>query len=313
MKSWSGVCAAAALSLLTLDVVHASFLSAPGGKRSGNVQKSDQPAASTSASFKLIRKHNQTNHTVEAEKLKHATSSDHFHHYVRYQPVGQATGSVIWLNSWAAEPGWLQEWLGADFNRLVSAAPQTRVIEAVGRYIYHPPEAYRGWYSYEDWHNEIPIDSDVDTAAEYVHGLINQEYSIVQDYRHIVLAGYSQGANMALEASFRFSHNLGLVLAERGVMLEPRLYDPHSLSASPYVLTAGLDDTTYNVQRIKQGCRALQGKQTPTFLRTFAHLDHFGSDYRENQLAIASIVQALSQTPPASISSLGVLTQWSSC
>jgi len=320
MFSWprpSSLVSACGLTFaLILVDVEASFLAALAVKQKQTGQEGQHNESARVVT--RVRHHradisfNQSSHA----KLNNSDHDDEFFlQFCRHQPAqGVAvTGSVIWLDSWAAEPGWFNEWFGEEIQRLVSSAPSIRVIEAVGRQYHHADGPYRGWYSYEDWHNEIPNEDDLTLGVSYVHQLIQQEFAIVGDYRKIALAGYSQGANIALEAAFRFPAPLGLVLSQRGVVLQSRLNDFKSSSASPFVFTAGLDDTTYSVEHIKYGCRAVRTADLVGFFKSYGNLDHFRCSERENALAIDSFLAVVKELPPQSVVQLGHLTSWSDC
>jgi len=262
---------------------------------------------STSAkSTQLIPRNAGANSSVTLLKNK----QDSFSAYVRHAP-DYPTGSVIFLDSWNAQPGWLYDWLLHDLARLKHS--QCRIIEAVGRMFYDPEGNYRAWYRYDDWHNEIPIETDVDQAVTYVHSLIQQEVAYYTSYNKIILAGYSQGAVLGMEASIRFPQPLGLVFSERGVLFESRSNNPYSVIHSPFVMTAGTDDTTYYIDRIKMDCRFLLSLNANAFLRGFAYLDHFGRSSRENDLAIRSFEAVLGYQPPQSVQAVAQLETWDVC
>lgn len=332
--------------LVLVDVVRAGFLA--GSHNHGNHPVSKAAHQNTSIGGSHVREHinpsrasesdalspsNSTSakstqlipHMQEAERGRKKLASESnaganssvtmlknnresFSAYVRNAPAAP-TGSVIFLDSWNAQPGWLYDWLLDDFDRLV--AQRCRIIEAVGRMYYDPEGNYRAWYAYADWHNEIPVEPDVDQAVAYVHSLLQQEFNILYDYNKIILAGYSQGAVLAIEASIRFPQPLGLVFSERGVLFESRTNNPHSVVHSPYVMTGGSDDTTYYIDRIKMDCRFLLDLNVPTFLKEFPSLDHFGRSQRENDLAIRSFGAVLSQ--PGNSQAVAHLEAWTDC
>lgn len=221
-----------------------------------------------------------------------------------YKPEGKASGSVIFVDPWGAEEAWMKYFFHDAFENL--AKKGSRVIEALPRQFRYPngekhwidrQREYSAWYRYKDWHAETVIERDVTDAVGYIHKLIEQEYKIVPDYRRIVVAGYSQGANLALEAGFRFSHPLGLVFSHRGVVLESRLHNTQRLAATPYILTAGTKDDEYSVDWVRKGCRFVLGKQVPAFLKSFKGLGHADRSDEENKLAVDSMMLALSKKP----------------
>jgi len=231
-----------------------------------------------------------------------------------YKPEGKATGSVIFVDPWGAEEAWMKYFFHDAFENL--AKKGSRVIEALPRQFRYPngekhwidqQREYSAWYRYKDWHAETVIERDVTDAVGYIHKLIEQEYKIVPDYQRIVVAGYSQGANLALEAGFRFPHQLGLVFSHRGVVLESRLHNSKKLAATPYILTAGTKDEEYSVDWVRKGCRFVLGKQAPAFLKSFKGLGHADRSDAENKLAVDSMMLALSKKP------LAKSTSWTHC
>merc|ERR1719183_2275063 len=104
---------------------------------------------------------------------------------------------------------------------------------------------WRCWYNYnslDDWNNEVPVAAHLDESVAFVHNLIQTEFAVVGSYHRIAVVGYSQGANLALEAGLRFPVPLGLVFSMRGVMFSSRIENKTSLAVTPYVLTAGAQD-----------------------------------------------------------------------
>merc|ERR1719310_2543590 len=139
------------------------------------------------------------------------------------------------------------------------------------------------WYAYEDskddkgWFNEIPVKSDLTAAVKFVHGLVRQEHNLGIPYGGIVIAGYSQGATLALEAGLRFPWPLGLVFAERGIVLSSRLKCSENILPTPYIMTAGKIDDKYGAWRVKQGWTFQCRKHIPSFYEEIAGLRHIAA------------------------------------
>lgn len=217
----------------------------------------------------------------------------------RFKPKGKAAGSVIMLAPWAGEQSWWKEWLGVRFKELLKM--QCRVIVGVGKEYEHPDAIYRGWFSYENWQEDIPIQSELDTAVAYVNGLIEQEYRVVQDYRRIVLVGYSQGAALALETGVRFAQPIGLVFSQRGILMEQRLKNVSHFAATPYIFTAGADDNEYWTSTVKEHCDFCRKQGASCFFKVFSGLDHYRCSQRENSLLIRAVSAVISRKSIAAL------------
>lgn len=247
----------------------------------------------------------------------HNSTHPEFHHNVTYAPAGSPTGSLIFIGPFDSYDGFATKWLTDDINKLdPNIRNQYRIIEATGKWFNDAPDKkpYLGWYRYKDWHNEVPIDTDVDAAVGFVHHLIKQENYHVGNFNRIALVGYSQGANVALESSFRFPFALGLVVSQRGVALESRrqkTWEP--LQPTPTILTAGGDDTIYHEAWVKKSCRFLQRMHVPVHLKTCPGVDHYRKSAFETQLTIKTLGVPLHQDPPASVQTFTGITTWTSC
>lgn len=208
--------------------------------------------------------------------------------------------SLILLGPWNGSAGFFTEWFLDDFEKMEpKAIDKYRILDVVGRKMPSgsewDPYPYNSWYEYEDWHSETVVAHDVDLAVAYVHGLIEEEYAIVGDYRRIVLAGFSQGANVAIEAALRFPHRLGLVLSQRGILLASRKEDWTPVASTPYILTAGADDEVYLEDMVKENCRWLQDMHAPAYMKTLTKVGHYRRSKRECDLTIKSFVALVSE------------------
>lgn len=211
--------------------------------------------------------------------------------YTLHEPAsGKPKRSLILLGPWNGSTGFFDSWLLEDFKKL---EPETmdnyRILDCVARKVPSNPYAYNAWYEYEDWHSETPVAHDVDLAVAYVHSLIEQEAEIVGYYEYVVVAGFSQGANVALEAALRFHSPLGLVFSQRGILLEARKQDTTAVATTPYLLTAGADDDTYAVEMVKENCRWLESMSAPAYMKTMSGLDHYRRSKEECELALKII------------------------
>jgi len=233
--------------------------------------------------------------------------------YTLLEPTaGKATRSLIILGPWNSTAGFMNNWVAQDFLALQPQARSTyRILDCVGTKRSSSSYPYTSWYEYTNWAAETPVMADVDQAVAWVHGLIAQELAIVGSYQNIVLAGFSQGANLALEAAFRFPKPLGLVFSQRGTLLQARRADwTTPLQATPIIFTAGSTDPVYPEAAVKSNCRWLRRMHVPTYMKTISALGHHRKSTREVSLEAAAFAGMTSTAPAAA---LGHLTDWTDC
>lgn len=235
--------------------------------------------------------------------------------YTLHEPSGHAaTESIILLGPFNATSGWGSDWIMSSADGVDPAIRQRcRVLDVIGK----PAKwggmgqvtAWYGYADYEQWYAGVPVAPEVDHAVAYVHALIEQEYKVVGDYRRISVVGLHQGANLALEAAFRFHHPLGLVVSQRGVLIPARLASTEAVPATPYILTSGEKDIVYTDGQIRGDAASLQAKQGLVFMKMLPGFDHFQWSEQEATLVLKSISAALSEVP-ISHTTLAALTDW---
>jgi phospholipase/carboxylesterase len=129
-------------------------------------------------------------------------------------PATPPTASVIWLHG-----------LGADGTDFVPAVPQLRLSDDVApRFIF--PNApvrpvtvnngmrMRAWYDiYSLGMRDREDATGIRESAAVVHGLIDAERAAGISAQRIVLAGFSQGGAIALQAGLRYAEPLAGILA----------------------------------------------------------------------------------------------------
>lgn len=133
--------------------------------------------------------------------------------YITISPSQPATSSVIWLHG-----------LGADGNDFVPIVPQLHLPATMGiRFIFpHAPVrsvTIAGGYAMKAWYDVIAIDrrsqedrSGILASVGQVHELIKQELELGIPSSKIILAGFSQGGAMALQAGLRYELPLAGIL-----------------------------------------------------------------------------------------------------
>lgn len=230
--------------------------------------------------------------------------------YTLWEPTGGAEASLIILGPWNSTPGFFKPWIIEQFEKSEPKSfSRYRILDVVGKQGPKDetnPYGYSTWYEYHDWHKEIPVASDVDQAVSFVHSLLDQEAAKVES-GNIVLAGFSQGANIAIESAVRYRSALALVFSERGVLLGTRTQDPPALAATPYVLTGGGDDHVYHEDLVKGSCKWLDERHVPAYLKVIPGLGHYRYSTKENELANKAFAAVVSKAP------LAGLAEWTNC
>ena len=129
------------------------------------------------------------------------------------------TYSVIWLHG-----------LGADGNDFVPIIPELRLPSNPAiRFIFPSapsmPVTVNGGYVMPAWYDIVgrnlmdQEDADgIKQSAASIIELIEREVQRGIDYRHIVLAGFSQGCAMALYIGLRLPHQLAGIIALSGYL-----------------------------------------------------------------------------------------------
>jgi phospholipase/carboxylesterase len=129
-------------------------------------------------------------------------------------PASPPTASVIWMHG-----------LGADGMDFVPLVPELRLPEDVApRFIFpnapvrpvtvNNGMAMRAWYDiYGLGVRDREDAAGIRESATLVHGLIAREHAAGIKTQRIVLAGFSQGGAIALQAGLRYPQSLAGILA----------------------------------------------------------------------------------------------------
>lgn len=280
------------------------------------------------------RKHTKSNMDLAGQK--------HGDNIWVYEPTFAPAGSLILLMGmggdlswtmtqwWYLHPEWRpedQEWcstpgptacaFGAQDKLAVQHLRDNwRIVDAVGTIV--SGTGFK-WYDYENWEawpDSPPNANELDMAVANVFHLIEHEYKVIGDYKRIVIAGMSQGADLALEVGIRYPNQLGMVISQRGVLQKKHAErnGTQSLAAgpgTPFVLTAGDADELSPLATYKGSCASLQLMQTPVYFKSYPGVDHGGFCKPEWSLLIQiwSLMLASAPTPDK----MTYLTTWDSC
>ena len=138
------------------------------------------------------------------------------------EPGQPANASVIWLHGLGAD--------GHDFVPLARLLPPG--VRERTRFIFpHAPIRpvtlnlglpIRAWYDIAGLNREAPEDhSGIQAATAFVHALIQQQQHAGIAAERIILAGFSQGAALAVHAATRLPQRLAGLLALSGYLIRP--------------------------------------------------------------------------------------------
>ncbi len=128
---------------------------------------------------------------------------------VEIDPGGTA-GSVIWLHGVGAD--------AHDFEPVVPLLPLNRPLRFVFPNAPVRPVTInagmemRAWYDIDPG-NPLSGDSDIQSSAKAIAGLVEREHDRGVPYDGITLAGFSQGGVIALELGLSFPHRLAGIMA----------------------------------------------------------------------------------------------------
>jgi phospholipase/carboxylesterase len=166
---------------------------------------------------------------------------------IEINPQTSAVGSVIWLHGLGAD--------GGDFAPLV---PELQLPEHLPvRFIFpHAPKipvTINNRYVMPAWYDilSLAVERHADTAgidesAKKIHALIEHEKERGIPANKIILAGFSQGAVMALTAGLTYPERLGGIIALSGYLPyhdEVLQKTPLANQSIPIFLAHGTNDT----------------------------------------------------------------------
>ena len=137
---------------------------------------------------------------------------------VEQAPSGAAQASVVWLHG-----------LGADGHDFVSMPPQLGLApDLLVRFVFpHAPSIpvtlnmgmrMRAWYDIKSLDARGQDETGIRRSGEQIEALIAREEERGVPASRIVLAGFSQGAAMALFTGLRYPRRLGGVVALSGYL-----------------------------------------------------------------------------------------------
>lgn len=164
--------------------------------------------------------------------------------HIEIHPRSPAKHTIIWLHG-----------LGADGNDFAPIVPELHLPAALGvRFIFpHAPirpVTINNGYEMRAWYDiaSLAIAGQVDHAGiaesnAFVHDLIEKEVARGISTENIMLAGFSQGAVIALTTGLTYPERLGGIMALSGYLPPEALQKAHVANQStPLFLAHGQDD-----------------------------------------------------------------------
>lgn len=177
---------------------------------------------------------------------------------VELGPEGSAArGSVVWMHGLGAdghdfEP--IVPMLGLPDVRFVFPHAPTRPVTLNGGFV------MRAWYDITTLERvpEREPEADVRASAELIEALLAREVERGTPSERTVLAGFSQGAAMALHVGVRHQHPLAGLMILSGYRLLPQTWDAERSDANRKTPTLCCHGTTDDVLTIDQGREAYE-------------------------------------------------------
>ncbi len=163
------------------------------------------------------------------------------------EPSQPAHASIIWLHG-----------LGADGNDFVPIVPALQLPKELAvRFIFpHAPimpitinQGYkmRAWFDIKEISPRVTIDeAGISQSMQYVNTLIEGEIARGIPSEHIILAGFSQGAVIAMQTGLCYQRSLAGIIALSGFMphLDQLLQQVNPANGQiPIFMAHGCDDT----------------------------------------------------------------------
>jgi len=186
---------------------------------------------------------------------------------VEINPQTSPLGSVIWLHG-----------LGADGNDFAPIVPELKLPSDLPlRFVFpHAPlrpvtinngYVMRAWYDILSLTIEHHADlSSIDASTKKLHELIQHEETLGIAPEKIILAGFSQGAVIALTTGLTYSQPLGGILALSGYLPHGEQIMKQAIStnqSTPIFLGHGIEDSVVPYQLGENTYHLLQKNKYP--------------------------------------------------
>ena len=180
---------------------------------------------------------------------------------VELNPREQASASVIWLHGLGAD--------GHDFEPIVPELGLPSTLQV--RFVFpHAPERaitinngyrMRAWFDILEPGRETAVDfAQLLASATAVHHLIDREIERGIDSQNILLAGFSQGGAVALQAALTYDKPLAGLMALSTWFPTAQSIEPHPANAGlPIEIHHGTQDPILPFAMAENCLRTLEG------------------------------------------------------
>ena len=201
---------------------------------------------------------------------------------VEVEPTSPATAAVIWLHG-----------LGADGHDFEGIVPELKLAADAGiRFVFpHAPSipvtinngfVMPAWYDILD----INFDRKVDEAqllksAQAVHALIDREIERGIDSQRIVIAGFSQGGAVGLQAALTYPKPLAGLLAMSTYFATINSINPHPANSE---LSIEVHHGTFDPVVAEQ-----HGRNTIAYLKKMGHDANYRTYPMEHSVCLEQI------------------------
>ena len=198
-------------------------------------------------------------------------------HCIEINPKSEVKRSMIWLHG-----------LGADGNDFVPMIPELNLPKSLGvRFIFpHAPIIpvtfnqgvyMRAWYDFDRISFDAKIDREgIDRSSKQIRTYLHHEEERGIPSDQIILAGFSQGAAMALITGLTFNKKLAGIIALSGFLplADEVLSKIMQVNQStPVFLAHGIEDPIIPFAWGERVYQALSQKQLPTTYHDY-HMMH---------------------------------------
>jgi phospholipase/carboxylesterase len=195
-------------------------------------------------------------------------------HNIELDPEHPPVGSVLWLHGLGAD--------GHDFVPIVPelSLPPTLPLRFIFPHAPLRPVTINNGYVMRAWFDIVGVSLDMHIDEEGIArsvSLVNQwvEAEIQRGIpaNKIVLAGFSQGAVIALHAGLRYPKRLGGILALSGALpgAEKVFLEKHAANADlPIFIAHGTEDSVIPMLLGQASAQILQKHQYPVTWRSYA-------------------------------------------
>jgi phospholipase/carboxylesterase len=188
---------------------------------------------------------------------------------IEVSPKAAPEASVIWLHGLGAD--------GHDFEPVVSELPLTRMPPT--RFVFahapHRPVTINGGFVMRAWYDIVASDlgravdlKGVEGSTREIERLIDREVELGIPPTRIVIAGFSQGGVIALEAASAYRARLAGVMALSTYLARPDAFPP-SVDGLPIFLAHGTQDPIVPYRSGEQARAELEGKGYAVTWRTY--------------------------------------------